>query len=127
MTKNSFVTVTRTRSNCGRYDYLVRNVAYRAILVILTSGMINIPKMTEFEIHWLAVFAAKAAKKKGWKAIVLDLRTYGVYARNSSKTEPFLLGQYNEIVEPEHFLNDNYLSPPGFWIQPSTNCKSKTE
>jgi len=122
MRKYSDPTVTRARTNCLHFDYLVRGVGNRAILVDISSAMLDVPKMSEFEIYGLVVFAAKEAKKKGWKIICVDLRTYGVYARNASRSEPFCLGDLKSITEPEHFLNDDYYSPPGFWIKPSTGC-----
>ena len=117
------VEVQRTQPKASRFDFLVRNVGKRAILVILSIE--DIKNWTEFELHWFCVYMAKYAVKNSWKSITAGFRGYFdgrpmdmfTYVRNASRCPYQDLGVVGTIVESDHFLNDPYYQKDGFWIK----------
>ncbi len=98
----------------GRYDFLVTGLRHRAIHVFCSDY-----DLTEHEWYWtLQAAAIKAAQLKWKHARLVILRKSVVYVMNPS-AHVIRLGTFDEIAEPDSFLNDDYYTPKGFWIKNS--------
>lgn len=98
--------------------FVVRRNNKRAIRVFNTFKGIG-EQNSEFELYWLIIAAANIAHKRGWKTChIANCGSYSnrVSIENNAGHRIFM-GDYETIIEKEHFLNDVYFSPDGFWIK----------
>ena len=125
MSKN--IQVTKCQPRATREDFLVRGIGKRAIRVIVMNRCDDMELMSkilsEYELYWLLVATAEKANKRGWKVVTVKIYFHNypashanVYLSNCSGFE-FPIGRLGTIVEIEHFLNDPYYVPKGFYIK----------
>lgn len=120
--KTEDVSIVCMRPKAARNDYLVRGIGRRAINVSRTFAKGD---MTEFELYWVIHAVATEANKRGWKHVRISIPYLDrnsryvsqVFATNCKK-HSVLVGDFNTVSDRDHFLNDDYYSPKGFWIQP---------
>lgn len=110
------IEVFKARPRAMRSDYLVRGVGRRAVLVVIPHYE-AMKKLSQFELYWLCVRLAEIATKLGWKNITANVGYDTVRYTNASRIEPRLAGEVKTLCGTEHFLNDAYYQPEGFWIQ----------
>lgn len=106
----NLVDIYRARPRIMCEDYLVRGIGKRAILVVLNDVMLSFSK---YERYMLIEAMAKYAYKRRWKVIVVGFTSELVHVRNAAHCESIWLGDYRDICESDHFLNDDYYHPDG--------------
>lgn len=125
--ENKMIKVTRQRQACMREDFLVRGIGKRAIHVVipfdatLTKPVSEI--LSEFELYWLIVGTAQSINKKyGWKHVIINLPYISstiascvIYVSNPARYKKALCS-VGQMIDLQHFTNDNYLCPKNFFI-----------
>jgi hypothetical protein len=98
----------------GRYDFLVTGLHRRAIHVFCSDY-----DLTEHEWYWTLQAAAIKAAQLKWKHTRLVIfQKSDVYIKNLAG-HAIRLGAFDKIAGSDHFLNDDYYTPKGFWIKNS--------
>lgn len=131
------ITITRKRSVCMREKFLVTGIGKRSVQVVLPYDLKTKSPMSdllsEFELYWLLVETTKhVVSTYNWKVYNIKVPYIGydrvspdiydaiIYVMNSSRhTAAF--EKFSKVVENEHFLNDEYYCPKGFYIDHKTN------
>jgi hypothetical protein len=82
---------------------------------------------TEHETYWLLNEVAKAASKRGWKNVwvsinrwtnVVTIHNCHEQARyGPARRKQYVIGSFPLVAGSDHFLNDDHLTPQGFWIK----------
>ncbi len=104
-----------------REDFLVRfGDKRRAVHVVLPYNANGCPYsdiLSEFELFWLLCFVADAASKLHWKTCSIDIYGSNAVTVRNCAGHVVQIGYFDEIVEVDHFLNDQYYCPKGFYIK----------
>lgn len=115
------IEIARKQPRAFLDTYLVRGVATRAIDILVPSdsnGTRYSDKLTEFEMYLLLVACSKYAKTRNWKNILIKIGYWDkrVVVSNFANCE-ICIGILDDFIDSDHFLNDDYYSPKGFWIK----------
>jgi hypothetical protein len=121
------VWISRGRQAMAREDFIVRGFGKRAVRVVLMANYNTLEntskKLSEFELTYLLIAIAEQISKRGWKTGVVDISfgfsaaQHGSVRMRNPAGHSVILGPVGRLVEIDHFLNDNYYTPKGFWIK----------
>jgi hypothetical protein len=121
------ISISRGRQAVAREDFIVRGYGKRSVRIVLLANYNTLEntskKLSEFELTYLLVAIAEKISKLGWKTGVVDISfgfgaaRHGSVRMRNPAGHSVILGPVGRLVEIDHFLNDNYYTPKGFWIK----------